>query len=438
MKVLLLAGGQSTRLAPISDKILLNFCGKTLLEHQIETISKCGLSDFIIIGNCFNLKEIKLICENLPQNFQFAEQKDLNTGMSGCVLAIESLLSQDEDLLIVSTNDFVEENAYHLMLEAIRRHPFSGLLLGKSVKNYFPGGYLKINSENRIEEIIEKPLPGTEPSDLINLVVHYHPSAFGLLQALKKVESQKDDLYEIAINNQIKQNSPYFVVPYHGFWQALKYPWHILDLQKYFLENLHSHIDSSVFLGKNTVIQGHIYLGKNVKIYENAIIKGPVYLGDNCVVANNALIRESIIGSNSIIGFSTEVARSYLGEQVWTHSNYIGDSVIDSNVSFGAGCVTGNLRFDEQEIEVEIKSQKTKCGKNKLGALIGKNCRFGINTSLMPGIKIGANSLIGAGITLQENVPESSFVNQKNSNLKIVPNLFLKNLPNRENFRNKL
>lgn len=438
MKVILLAAGQSTRLAPIQDKILLKFCGKTLLEHQLATLLAAGLDHFVVVGNKFNLEKLQTLCQNLPGTFHFAEQKDLTTGMSGCVLAAEHFLEANEDILIVSTNDVVEENAYHLILEAIKRHPKASLLLGKKVTEYFPGGYLETNAENRILSIVEKPTQGNEPSDLINLVVHYHYNAQLFLEELKKIQSENDDIYEKAIANQLHKNIDYFVVPYNGFWQAIKYPWHILDLQKYFLDNLHSHIDSSIYLAKNVTLQGHVYLGANVKIYENSVIKGPVYLGDNTIIANNCLIRESIVGANSVIGFNTEVARSYLGANVWTHTNYIGDSIIDDNVSFGSGCVTGNLRFDEKAISVEIKNQKINCGKNKLGAIIGKNVRFGVNTSLMPGVKIGANSIIGAGLTIHQNIPEKSFVKQNQTNFTILQNTFTQNLPNRENFKKQI
>ncbi len=438
MKVILLAAGQSTRLKPINDKVLIPFCGKTLLEHQINIISSTGLDNFIVVGNKYNLSKIKEKCHKLSGNFYFAEQKDLSTGMSGCILAAEPFIESNEDILVVSTNDLVEENAYKLILESIHRRPKASLLLAKKINKYFPGGYLKIDSNNQINSIIEKPKEGQEPSNLINLVVHYHYNAQLFLKELKRTKSVKDDLYEVAIDSQIKKGVEYFAVPYNGFWQAVKYPWHILELQKYFLENIHSHIDSSVFLAKNVTIHGHVYLGKNVKIYENSIINGPVYLGDNTVIANNSLIRDSIIGENSVIGFNTEIARSYLNQNIWTHKNYIGDSVIDKNVSFGAGCVTGNLRFDEKNIKVKIKKQKINCGKNKIGAFIGENVRLGINTSLMPGIKIGKNSLIGAGLLIDQDIPEKSFVKQKIQNIEVIKNIAQNSLPDRENFKQKI
>ena len=94
------------------------------------------------------------------------------------------------------------------------------------------------------------------------------------------------------------------------------------------------------------------------------------------------------------------MARSFWGDKVWTHSNYVGDSVIGNNVSFGAGSITGNLRLDEGEITVNLNGEKQRTGVNKLGLICGNNVRVGINTSLMPGLKVGAGSFIGAGIVV--------------------------------------
>ena len=50
MKVLFLCGGTGKRMFPITeDKFLLKFLGKTLLEHQIETAKKAGLTEFVFV-----------------------------------------------------------------------------------------------------------------------------------------------------------------------------------------------------------------------------------------------------------------------------------------------------------------------------------------------------------------------------------------------------
>lgn len=174
-------------------------------------------------------------------------------------------------------------------------------------------------------------------------------------------------------------------------------------------------------IAKSATIKGDVYLDEGVKIMENAVIVGPAYIGANTVIANNALVRGSHIGANCVIGFASEVARSFIGDSVWTHSNYIGDSVIGNDVSFGAGTVTGNLRLDEKNIAMFVNEHKIDSGTNKLGLVTGDHIRVGINVSFMPGVKIGSNAFVGAGIVVARDILENTFVTG-NWELKVLPN----------------
>ena len=42
-------------------------------------------------------------------------------------------------------------------------------------------------------------------------------------------------------------------------------------------------------------------------------------------------------------GFNTDITRSYIGDNCWFHSNYIGDSVLEGNVSMGSGAAIGKF-----------------------------------------------------------------------------------------------
>jgi len=74
---------------------------------------------------------------------------------------------------------------------------------------------------------------------------------------------------------------------------------------------------------------------------------------------------------------------------------------------------------------------------NKFGLITGKNIRAGINTSFMPGIKIGSNSMIGAGIIVPYDIPENSFVKGK-IELEIKPNKAKVSNESREEMMKKL
>lgn len=423
MKVVLLAAGRSFRMAPIADKNFLKFFGKFLIVHQIAALKKTGFREILAVGGKHNLKDLKKL------GCSVREQKDLDLGMAGAVLTAATWIKNDPFLLI-SANDIVDESVYASLRRYVKKN--EGLMLAAKVKKYFPGGYLKISPRGFISKIVEKPKPGREPSKLVNIVMHYHPQPKALFEALKKISSDRDDRYEQALQILFDRGAAYRALPFSGFWQPVKYPWHVLELMNYQLRMMNDESgkkSKGCEIAKSAKITGNVFLDEGVKVLDNAVIAGPAYVGKNTVIATNALVRQSHIGANCVIGFGSEVARSYVGDGVWTHTNYIGDSVIGDDVSFGAGTATGNLRLDEKSIYVTVTktwngktmSEKVNSGLAKLGLITGDHIRVGINTSFMPGVKIGSNSFIGAGITLGEDVPEGSFVTG-DWKLKIRPN----------------
>ncbi len=406
MKVLLLAAGISKRMAPIGDKNFLNFLGKPLIWHQLKFLEKNGAKEVMIVGSETSLEKLGEVGAGFEMKVSVCEQKDLNLGMAGAVLAAREFVDGDEEFVIFSGNDVVEDSAFKLVLEA---EGAASYLLGKRVESYFPGGYLEIEGD-LIKHIVEKPGAGNEPSDMVNLVVHRHTQPRELLAYLDKAESEKDDLYEVALAAMMRDGVRFKAVPYSGFWQAVKYPWHVHGVFRFLFERAEKKVDPSVEIAASATIDGEVIMEAGVKVLENAVVRGPVYLGVGSVVGNNALVRESHLGAGSVAGFNTEVARSYCFGQMRTHMNYVGDSVIAENVSFGAGTITGNLRLDEQAVSVLVRGEKVDTGNQKIGAFIGRDVRVGINTSLMPGVKIGAGSFIGAGIVVAKDVEEGKFV----------------------------
>jgi bifunctional UDP-N-acetylglucosamine pyrophosphorylase/glucosamine-1-phosphate N-acetyltransferase len=146
------------------------------------------------------------------------------------------------------------------------------------------------------------------------------------------------------------------------------------------------------------------------------------------------------VGKNCVIGYSTEVARSVVGNDVWTHSSYVGDSVLGSNVSLGGGTVTGNLRLDEEEITSVVREKPIATGLNKFGTIIGDNSRTGIHTAIAPGMKIGSHCFVNSATLVTQDIPDGSFVKAKGAGeLVIKPNIKRASAPeDRGTFRAKL
>ena len=434
MKTLVLLAGRSRRFWPLEEKALWLFMGRPLLTHQIERMKKGGLTDITFVGGHHNLEKIYSLMPDVPS----IEQEDLNDGMRGALISALPQMKTDP-VCVVSGNDVIEPEGYRMLLEASQKEGVDGVILAQRVKRHFPGGYLVTSpgeegkDHPRVAGVVEKPEEGREPSDLVNIVAHVHNNPAKLLDILEDVSSDRDDAYEVALTSLCKELN-YVAVPYEGRWDAVKYPWHILNVTERFLGELEekSQISSTKYqanpksqipnppsdrvrAGKSSVhpsavIEGSVILEDGVKILPHATIKGPCYIGKDTIIGNNCLIRDSIIGEKCVIGFGSEVARSNLHSNIWTHSTYLGDSVIGHNVAFGAGSTAANFRLDEGEINSVVKENKLNTQRTKLGVMVGDNVRCGVQTVFSPGVKIGQGSFINSAASVTSDVKDNKYV----------------------------
>lgn len=410
MKVVLLCGGVGKRMHPIrKEKFLLNFLGETLLERHIRFARELELSDFVVVGNEHNIEKIKDVCKDIDANFDFVVQTNKN-GMAGALISAEDVIKNDE-ILVVKPTDIVEKTAYEKLINESKNGSYDSYILGYVVERYFPGGYLSINKNNEMIDIVEKPGEGNEPSNLINIVLHVHKRTDVLLRYMKETKRSTDDVYEYSMKKMVKDGYKFKVVKYDGFWTAITYPWKILETMNYFLNIIDKPvISSNAKIHETAVIDGNVIIEDGARVFEHAVIRGPAYIGKNSIVGNHALIRNSHIGNNSVVGKDSEIKGSYIGDNCWFHTNYVGDSVISDNCSFGSGAVTANFRFDEKNIKVKIGDQIINTGLDKLGVIMGENSKVGINACLMPGVRIGPNSMVGPGSVLFKDLEQGKIL----------------------------
>jgi acetyltransferase-like isoleucine patch superfamily enzyme len=77
--------------------------------------------------------------------------------------------------------------------------------------------------------------------------------------------------------------------------------------------------------------------------------------------------------------------------------NFVGDSIIGSDVNLEAGAVVAN-HFNErpkQEIVLHVGGGNIRTGVVKFGALIGDHSRVGANAVLSPGTVLAPKSVVG-------------------------------------------
>jgi len=392
----ILAAGESSRFWPLNHghKSLFRIMGKPLILYLIEGLREMGLGEIIIVQNAKKNIEKGLKEYNL-QNVRYVIQSEAR-GSGDAILLTKELIKGQFFVLNAERVDAID----HIKTILEKRDQGLTLLAGPT-KTPWLFGILKVDKD-KVLEVIEKPEKGSEPSNLKVVGTYFFPKEF--LSYLERVPvghySLEDALSLYAREKEVKMA----FVSEETF--ALKFPWNLFEFRKYLFDKyLENKIEETAEIAKNVIIKDKVYIGNNVKIFENAVIKGPCYIGDNCIIGNNALIRDyTNLENNVLIGANAEVARSIFQQDVHTHFGFFGDSILDESSRIGAGTITANIRLDREEIRLKVKDKKVNSGLKSLGAIIGKNVKIGINTSLMPGVMIGENSIVLPNSLVNKNI----------------------------------
>jgi NDP-sugar pyrophosphorylase family protein len=151
-------------------------------------------------------------------------------------------------------------------------------------------------------------------------------------------------------------------------------------------------------LGNEYKVENGIAIHVSARIEPHVIMKAPVIIGPDCFIASHAYLRGGVylFGNNSI-GPGCEVKSSFIfPHSNLAHFNFVGDSIIGSNVNFEAGAIIAN-HFNEREdklIRVTIGSENINTGVEKFGALVADGCKIGANAVLSPGTMLTKNTIV--------------------------------------------
>lgn len=424
--LVILAGGASSRMWPLKEKSLLRFGEDPLLVSQLRRFESLGFHEAIIVGNPDNHADIQGMIDTLVDGMRvrLAIQPE-PTGMGDAILRTEPLLDDPNRAIYINqVHDVVEQSLHTAMLSRQRSNPEAAYLAGVEMDDYFPGGYLIVGEDGRISGMVEKPGPDNRPSNLVNIVAHIHPNAsrlFDTIRAEYASDAQSDDHYERAMDTLMK-DLPFYVVPYRGRWDALKFPWHTLSIMDAFLSEIRGQeVAGDAYIAPTATLIGDVIISSGAKVFPGASIVGPAYIGKNTIVGNNAMVRSSMVLDNCNVGFTTEVARSYVADGCQMHACRVLDSVFAPNVNFSAGCTTANLRIDKGTVPSTVKGQRVDSGRDKLGAIVGESAFLAVDVMTMPGIKVGSHAQIGPGTHVVGDVKDGQRIYVKQELVIIDP-----------------
>ena len=123
---------------------------------------------------------------------------------------------------------------------------------------------------------------------------------------------------------------------------------------------------------------------ESTSIWQFCVIFPKCKIGENCNICANVLIENDVIIGNNVTIKS--------GVQVW-------DGIeIEDNVFIGSNVAFTNDMYPKSRNK-DWKMQRTK---------VCQGASIGANVTILPGITIGENALIGAGSVVTKNIPANT------------------------------
>src|SRR5437660_7635598 len=343
--------------------------------------------------------------QRLGCKIRYVKQKRLG-GTADAVRTCENELRGEDQLQSVYSEHYYDQKALD---KFVKSSDSEDLLMGAAeVKDPSRFGALEVKRGN-IVSIREKVASGNV--GVVNAGVYVLDNS--IFSAIKKTRKSKRGELELtdSLSLLMAEGRRIRTIPFgKGEWVGISYPWNLLEANRSALDSDEEIRDGQTEPGVH--LKGSVSLSKGSRVKSGSYIEGPVYVGESAVVGPNAYLRTGTsLGKGVKVGAGCEVKNSIVMDEARIpHLCYIGDSVLGHGASLGAGTITANLKFNDSNVESRVKRQMVDSGQRKLGAIFGDGVKTGINVSIFPGVKIGADAWIGPGAIVRTDVPSSARV----------------------------
>ena len=157
MKGIILAGGKATRLRPltkITSKQLLPVYNKPMIFYPIETLTRAGIKDIlIIVAPDYSGQFLNLLGSGADFGAKFTyEIQEEPRGLPDAFIIGEQFIGNDNVTLILGDNIFD-----HDFSQTINEFKKGGTVFAKKVHDPKRYGVIEFDNDNNVLSIVEKP-----------------------------------------------------------------------------------------------------------------------------------------------------------------------------------------------------------------------------------------------------------------------------------------
>jgi bifunctional UDP-N-acetylglucosamine pyrophosphorylase / glucosamine-1-phosphate N-acetyltransferase len=425
----ILAAGQGTRMKSKLYKVLHPVCGKPMVQHVVDQVTKLSLQKLVIVVG-HGAEKVK---SQIGDRSEYVLQEE-QLGTAHAVMQASSNLADKEGVTLVVCGDtpLITDETMEALLQHHEKTGAKATIL--TAKASDPTGYGRVirNEEGHVQKIVEH----KDASEQERMIMEINTGTYCfdnklLFEALNGVSNNNvqgeyylPDVIEILKNQgeivSAFQTSSFEETLGVNDRYALSQAEEIMKLR---INKKHMLNGVTIIDPSNTYISADAKIEQDTVIYPGTVIKGnssieaECVLGpnteiDNCQVGKRTVIRQSVAHDSTIgndvaigpfahirpsssladevkIGNFVEVKKSTFGKgSKASHLSYIGDAEVGSDVNLGCGSITVN--YD---------------GKNKFLTKIEDGAFIGCNSNLIAPVTVGKGAYVAAGSTVTENVP---------------------------------
>jgi mannose-1-phosphate guanylyltransferase / phosphomannomutase len=373
MKAVVMAGGEGTRLRPLTSnqpKPMVPIVGKPCMEHIIELLRDHGMTD-VIVTVAFLPQAIRGYFGNgdsLGVEIEYSVEES-PLGTAGSVRLASGKL--DETFLVISGDALCDVDLTRLL--EFHREKGSAVTIGlKSVDNPLEFGIVVTDEDGRVERFLEKPSWGQVFSDTINTGIYViEPEVLRHIPDDRPYDFSKE-LFPLLL----EMGRPMYGYVMDGYWQDIG------NLDQYRQANFDA-LDEKVRLNLPGIrLRGNIWIGDGVEIDDLDGVSGPAFLGNYCRISPEAVVDPySVLGSSTTLRERARTARTVID-----NGSHIGRSSIVEGAILGRNCdIRAHVRIHE-------------------GVAIGDEVSIGAESVIFPGVRIYPYKEVETGAQIYESL----------------------------------